>query len=436
MPPSYGFNGIENICIRTLESIEEISMDKRFYKETEAIMMNVLENLKSYSNKLKEDRFNRLWKEVNIPCSLFDAINRLTKDEMNRIRKNYNFKNLSSLKKSELAMKLSELIPLEFKKIIYALDEDRYNFIKTIIVNSGVISYMDMSIEELETFMDYCLVFPGVSNDEKVLFIPTELAEVFSKLDGFCLERIVRRNTEWIKLTHGMLYYYGVMEAWAIKERIEELTKQEIDIMELMNVINKASDFYGQIDYSIYGYKNIYILEPQKIVEEHRKRPKVDYYPFTQKQLLKASDENYLDKTPEFNRFASFLLRNYDLSYDEIDEIGLHIITMINIDSRPTMIIEYLQNILEFPDFEFVQELTGKAMELHNGTRQWALKGHTPNELYQEERKFLNPLPSKDFKNRAEDSKVINLQTKNKIGRNDPCPCGSGKKYKKCCGKP
>ena len=22
---------------------------------------------------------------------------------------------------------------------------------------------------------------------------------------------------------------------------------------------------------------------------------------------------------------------------------------------------------------------------------------------------------------------------KEKIGRNDPCPCGSGKKYKKCC---
>lgn len=27
---------------------------------------------------------------------------------------------------------------------------------------------------------------------------------------------------------------------------------------------------------------------------------------------------------------------------------------------------------------------------------------------------------------------VIN---ENKIGRNEPCPCGSGKKYKKCCGK-
>ena len=22
-----------------------------------------------------------------------------------------------------------------------------------------------------------------------------------------------------------------------------------------------------------------------------------------------------------------------------------------------------------------------------------------------------------------------------KVGRNDPCPCGSGKKYKQCCGR-
>ncbi|AND86219.1 hypothetical protein GTH52_12515 [Clostridium tyrobutyricum] len=27
------------------------------------------------------------------------------------------------------------------------------------------------------------------------------------------------------------------------------------------------------------------------------------------------------------------------------------------------------------------------------------------------------------------------IVNKNKTGRNDPCPCGSGKKYKNCCGK-
>jgi len=31
--------------------------------------------------------------------------------------------------------------------------------------------------------------------------------------------------------------------------------------------------------------------------------------------------------------------------------------------------------------------------------------------------------------------KIINESRLLKVGRNDPCPCGSGKKYKNCCGK-
>lgn len=39
---------------------------------------------------------------------------------------------------------------------------------------------------------------------------------------------------------------------------------------------------------------------------------------------------------------------------------------------------------------------------------------------------------------RAEIKKEYNkgrIAVSNKVGRNEPCPCGSGKKYKKCCGK-
>lgn len=35
----------------------------------------------------------------------------------------------------------------------------------------------------------------------------------------------------------------------------------------------------------------------------------------------------------------------------------------------------------------------------------------------------------KEFK----ESKIV--RNENKVGRNDQCPCGSGKKFKKCCGK-
>jgi preprotein translocase subunit SecA len=47
---------------------------------------------------------------------------------------------------------------------------------------------------------------------------------------------------------------------------------------------------------------------------------------------------------------------------------------------------------------------------------------------------------SKDLQNSGgsgtkEENKQKPIVNKDIIGRNDPCPCGSGKKYKKCCGK-
>jgi uncharacterized protein YecA (UPF0149 family) len=39
----------------------------------------------------------------------------------------------------------------------------------------------------------------------------------------------------------------------------------------------------------------------------------------------------------------------------------------------------------------------------------------------------------KEIHNEWKNSKTV--VNKAKIGRNDPCPCGSGKKYKHCCGK-
>ena len=48
------------------------------------------------------------------------------------------------------------------------------------------------------------------------------------------------------------------------------------------------------------------------------------------------------------------------------------------------------------------------------------------NDIYtEEERKRL-------YKEQKESTTI---RKEKKIGRNDPCPCGSGKKYKKCCGR-
>ncbi|HUO07046.1 MAG TPA: SEC-C metal-binding domain-containing protein, partial [Phycisphaerae bacterium] len=38
------------------------------------------------------------------------------------------------------------------------------------------------------------------------------------------------------------------------------------------------------------------------------------------------------------------------------------------------------------------------------------------------------------FSEAASGKKNPEVRAGARIGRNDPCPCGSGKKYKKCCG--
>lgn len=55
----------------------------------------------------------------------------------------------------------------------------------------------------------------------------------------------------------------------------------------------------------------------------------------------------------------------------------------------------------------------------------------------------LNVLADSAVKNDHDDAgaginevlKVIDFESCKKIGRNDPCPCGSGQKYKHCCGR-
>ena len=47
--------------------------------------------------------------------------------------------------------------------------------------------------------------------------------------------------------------------------------------------------------------------------------------------------------------------------------------------------------------------------------------------------KFANHSGRKEIQKAYKNSKTVVKE--DKIGRNDACPCGSGKKYKKCCGK-
>lgn len=410
-------------------------MDNHIDKETNDTLLKALSSAQDYCRQLQAKQEKRLWKVTNIPVRIFDALIRLSKAELDKIRKNLNLKNLSALKKDELALRLAYFITVFFKDTVNTLDKERYDLVKRIVKHQGFILAKEITVSKVEALIEYGIAFPGLYNDQNIIFMPEELLSIFQEIDGRELAITVERNTEWIQLTHGLLHYYGVMEVWQAQKMISKLTRQEIDFSEYLTVFAAASRYYGQVDLTDYGFKDERVFESNKIIREQNMRADLDYYSFTKQQLLTAGEPAYFDRTPAMNNFINMILRYYDFEKEEIDEMMFQVSNMINMDSQPSLVMKYLQSYMEIPSLDMMQQIMERLTNLYNHTRMWILKGNTPSELFEEEKKHLMPLPVAPFAPVINESNVFNIRTGTKIGRNDPCPCGSGKKYKKCCGR-
>jgi hypothetical protein len=95
-------------------------------------------------------------------------------------------------------------------------------------------------------------------------------------------------------------------------------------------------------------------------------------------------------------------------------------------------LVEVVANLLELLDEENDAEArVDAAIELYRA------EPRVRGEHESEEAGDLSPVesPSHGAKRRAAPPANTVVRSSSKIGRNDPCPCGSGKKFKKCCGK-
>jgi len=88
-------------------------------------------------------------------------------------------------------------------------------------------------------------------------------------------------------------------------------------------------------------------------------------------------------------------------------------------DENERLILSKLMNLFEENEIDLLGEKEWEEWE------EWEEKEWEEDEWYEEE--------DEDFGLYDPPKVNIPVQKKEKIGRNAPCPCGSGKKYKKCC---
>ncbi|WP_052486973.1 SEC-C metal-binding domain-containing protein [Gordoniibacillus kamchatkensis] len=402
-------------------------MDKPISGKDEKRLIESLDKAEEMHRRMEMKEEEKRWADIDLSLALGAGLERLTKDELSAIRSNLGIRGASTLKKQELIGALEKHIPEALPYLLSRMDETRYKILKQ-IADRGGHAFVQLEPYQLSYFRKRGLLFTGTFKGKRTLVMSQEVLASFGRIDPASMREKIRRNTEWIKLTHGMLYYYGTLDLEHLESMLAQHTGEKPDLYAYMVVMEEAEKFYQLIHHDNERYSHADVFDIARLKREQAMRSSLPFYPFTKGQLLRAGESGFADRNPSYRAFVDFIARTYDISRNEADDLVEECEYAIQCGDMPGDVLTLLQEQLEMDDLKTVEAFMEHIVALHNNTKQWILKGYAPYEISAERNRTAAP-PS------PAEGNVIDFATRKTVGRNDPCPCGSGLKYKKCCGK-
>ncbi|CAM3652871.1 SEC-C metal-binding domain-containing protein [Cohnella lubricantis] len=399
------------------------------------------------ANRQAEKEEEKRWAAIDPSISLLEALGRLSKQELTAIRIKWNVTGASSLNKNDLADKLASSMTERLPELLRLFDEERYQVVKTAADRSDALPALEFP-SDVRYFMECGLLFPGTVDGKRVMIMPREVKEFFRGFDSSALRSAVRDNSRLVRLVMGLLAYYGVLRAEELSAKLGVHVKEVPAAQELDRLLAEREDYAAGWQRGDYGYADEAVGEPEQLLAEHEGRKEIPYYPFKTEQLLQAGVPDFVERGISFRSFVRFITTNYSIAEEDADEIVTELTWDIQNGAMPSAMMEALQDRFEMADEAIAAGFIAHLTALNNNTRLWALKGHTPAEL-----SAARAAGSQRGAGAAggmaagagagagaagvagvAGGKAVSIAGSRKIGRNDPCPCGSGKKYKKCCG--
>lgn len=365
---------------------------------------------------------------------LADIFKQYTKDILLEYADTYELSGCSSLKKNELVLKLSEHMLEEtvMNKWFSCMRDDEMESFEKLLAQPEIESEGE---EELLS-KAYDLGYVGCTS-EGIYFVPKDVGDVYARINTPKFHAVRKRRSFLLDCLYFAADLYGVfsfdtlaqmMEKSAMGANLAGSWKTSDIRTEFREIPSYLREFELLDDQIIDRILSVtgnyhYLLEMQKDIPF--------YYP-TWQEIDEYSTYQYFPKDKYFLRLKEYvedLLRvdGYDriVSAESLCAAVQVKMMSANVDEA-TDIIGYLIEALGLEFRKQGQRLTDLATKLWNNTRKIIHRGHTPNEL-------RNIIQSK----KVQSGQVINMQErkKAKVYANDPCPCGSGKKYKRCCAK-
>ena len=371
--------------------------------------------------KIQEDIVNadmkkaeKMWKVMDKDLSLEYHLNRMTKDELVKVAAQYKVRGLTSLKKAEAVEKVKNCILEKIDIILDVLNGDSIKYLEKLIKENNII---DCELDELiktNYLRNRGIVFTGIINEDLKVILPTEISDLINSKLTKELKEKSSVNSEIVRLFAGMVYYYGFITIDKFIELAKPMVEYNLDYSRV-EVLIKNGEELG-FDYQLEGDMayHIDVEEISEIIKFQEANPEINYYKFDKKTLIKAGKPDFMEENKQATKLEKVIGELFVIDKKILkEEIESYSIAIKNEEPLDACIDVFLQAYQIEGDQEreiFAEELT----KLAHSVRRWSYKGYTQAEL---------------------DNKKKTIVVNGKIGRNDPCICGSGKKYKKCCGK-
>ena len=370
-------------------------------------------------NKLQEEivksdnkNIEKMWKAIDEETSFKSFLEKMTKDELVKIAKKYSVKGLTTLKKADVVERMMEVILNNTRVVLELMEENTLRYLEDLTKENGLKKYECNEMIYINYLRNRGLAFSGTKDDEAFVIVPKELREIISSnIDKDLKEKSIL-NEEIIKATAGMVYYFGVCKIDFIKSNINKLFAADFDDTYISSLI--ASGEEVGYDYVIDGDMlcHIDVEDVEKIITL-QEEAKNDYYKFDKKSLIKAGKIDFVEENKQVTKLEKVLGELFVIDKNILKEEMDSLIVAIKNEVERSEAIDIFLQAYEIESEQEREIFTYELDVLAKSIRKWSLKGYTEDEIAKEA------------------SRVVNVV---KIGRNDPCICGSGKKYKKCCG--
>lgn len=218
---------------------------------------------------------------------------------------------------------------------------------------------------------------------------------------------------------------YGVVHKDVVAEiyneqQDEQITSQEIEDHFDASVQEIEKHFaYKEGNYFVHET----ILAYDDLDETLAKQAGKPRYIPDKDELMKYMDQFYFYKSEAYTKLYDHVLKYHVDGNEERAEAACEDAEgMIEVNASILTVMSTLDNLgVEFNSKQQRDKVKRLVRKLQDNVRLWTNNGHTNQEL-------------KDLGySVAGNASAGNQVLTKKLGRNDPCHCGSGKKYKKCC---